>query len=324
MDEQKSAEAVALYSAAERRAVETYITNAFGPIERMYFDAVPQLARVDIAVCAPSEGRSVYTLCTIGVGAQRMAVTQKDAERNRAFAELQLLLPASWDLARDSWPLELLKATAQHAYRPGGAIVLGSVYRGAVPQQSGFCAVLAAPPVVQGNLPPRVLLPDGKMVSFYLLMPLLPEEYRYLRARGSTFALFRRMAASGGVVAAPGRKSCVDESNWFAEDIAPFVWAQDARGASLGLADMSFCAERFARCGAKPNGALWARTARACLLRMKPPLEGEMPVFAGTGGVLLVTGAQPEALRRFALHLRDGCQTPALDAWIKEGMEETR
>lgn len=144
-----------------------------------------------------------------------------------------------------------------------------------------------------------------------------------MRARKSTFALFRRMAAGGGVVAAPGRKSCVDENNWFASDIAPFVWTQNARGASLGLTDMSFCAERFARSGRTPDGALWARTARACFLEMKPSLEGETPVFAGTGGVLLITGTQPAALRRFALHLRDGCETPQLDNWIKKALEET-
>ncbi len=320
---QRQSESPAVYSAEERRAVETYIQNAFGPIERVYVDAAPQLARVDVVVCAPGKGRSVYTLCTIGMGARRMAVGQEKGEHNQAFAELQLLLPASWHIDEAAWPFQLLKETARRAYLPGGAVELGSAYHGAVPQESGFCAVLAAPPAVQGKLPPRVLLPGGKMVNFFLLMPLLPEEWRYMRARKSTFALFRRMAAGGGVVAAPGRKSCVDENNWFASDIAPFVWTQDARGASLGLTDMSFCAERFARSGRTPDGALWARTARACFLEMKPPLEGETPVFAGTGGVLLITGTQPAALRRFALHLRDGCETPQLDNWIKKALEET-
>lgn len=323
MDEQKNAEPVALYSEAERRAVKTYIQNACGPIERVYVEASPRLVRVDVAVCPPTEERGVYTLSTIGMGARRMAVTQEQGERNLAFAELQLLLPADWDLERDSWPLQLLAATARHAYTPGSAIALGSVYHGAVPPESGFCAVLAAPPNVRDKLPPRVLLPGGKMVNFFLLMPLLSEEYRYLRARGSTFALFRRLAAAGGAVAAPGRKSCVDEKNWLAEDIAPFVWTQDELGASVSLTDMSFCAARFAHHGTKPDGALWARTARACYAHMPHAPQERAPIFMGNGGVLWIGGTDEATLRRFILHLCDGCRTPALDAWIKEGLEET-
>lgn len=323
MNEQQKSEPVALYSEAERRAVKTYVQNAVGPIERVYVEGAPKLVRVDVAVCPPTEERGVYTLSTIGMGARRMAVSQKDAERNRAFAELQLLLPADWDLERDNWPLRLLAATARHAYSPGGAIALGSVYRGAVPPESGFCAVLAAPAAVRDKLPPRVLLPGGKMVNYFLLIPLLPEEYRYLHARGSTFALFRRLAAVGGAVAASGRKSCVDEKNWLAEDIAPFVWSQDELGASVRLSDMGFCAARFSHHGTKPDGALWARTARACYAHMPHAPQESAPIFMGNGGVLWVGGADEAVLRRFILHLRDGCQTPALDTWIKEGMEET-
>lgn len=313
----------AVYSTDERRALEEYIQSALGPIERVYFDAAPELAQVDVVLCSMGRDCALSALCTVGVGARRMAVGQEEAEHNKAFAELMILLPPGWDLSCDSWPIDLLKATARHAYQSGTAIEIASAYHGALPPESGFYAVLATPGATQNEAPTCVLLPSGKMVNLITLLPILEEEWRYMQARGSSFALFRRLTDHDALVFTPGRESCVDEDNWFDEDIAPFVWTQDSCGAVVSLTDMNFCAGQFARIGAKPDGSLWAQAARAFYTRMDHPSQETAPVFVGSGGVFWVNSADDAALRRFILRFCDLCQAEQLDTWIRKGLENT-
>lgn len=313
----------AVYSAEERRALEEYIQSVLGPIERVYFDATPGFAQVDVVLCSMGEDCTLSTLCTVGVGARRMAVGQEEAEHNKAFVELTILLPPDWDLSRDSWPIDLLKATARHAYQFGTAIEVASAYRGALPPESGFYAVLAAPGATRNEAPSHVLLPSGKMVNLITLLPILEEEWRYMQARGSSFALFQRLADHDALVFTPGRESCVEEDNWFDEDIAPFVWTQGTREAVVSLTDMSFCAGQFAHIGAKPNGALWAQAARAFYNQMDHPLQETMPIFVGNGGGFWISSTDAAALRRFILRFYDLCQAEQLDTWIRKGLENT-
>lgn len=199
------------YTADERETIERYIGDAFGPIGRTYYDGGNTPPRIDIAVTEPVESRSFYTLTTIGMGAHRMEVPPELAEKNQSFAELTVCLPPDWNLMRDTWPFHVLQETARRPFREHDHISVGSAYRGEMMRGSGFHGVLILPAAVREGSRSRLMLADGKVVNFYLLLPILEEEWNYILARHDSYALWQRYAQRGGsIVVDPARESCVD------------------------------------------------------------------------------------------------------------------
>ena len=218
------------YNPAERDALEEYIDDAFGPICRTFYDASGAEMRVDIAVSEPDEERDYYTLTTIGMGANRMAVPPELAEKNRTFAELTMLLPPDWDLMNDVWPFHVLRETARRPFEESNFIELGDAYRGAMMEGSGFHGVLVARAVVREDSSIRVLLPSGRLVSLFMLLPIYRDEWNYIMERQSSVPLWRRYLTQGkGFLVDPGRTSCVGDS-WLQEDLQPFEWNESRDG----------------------------------------------------------------------------------------------
>lgn len=315
------------YSADEQGALEAYVTDAFGPVGRVYYELDAEVPHIDLVVCEPCKRRPLYTVTTLGLGAFRLGVPEELEERNQSFVELTMLLPKDWDFAEDGWPLTVLKSLARRliverddAPLKGDAYYLSEEER----ETSGFAAVMAIPASVREGNNPRVMIPGGKIVNFYLLVPIYEEEWNYIFARGSSFALWKRMAAHGlGAFVQPERESSVDPDTWLDEDLEPFYFGENAaRGEYyLGLSDLTYLADCFADCGLAPSGLCWERVARECLRETAWRDRDEIE-FSSSEEMLFIESGNETLLRRFALRLRDLCEDEAAFMELLERSKE--
>lgn len=213
-DQEKKQLSEKRYTDEELNAVKHYIANTFGPVTQMFYDGDQNGTCIDIAVTEPGLKHGFYTLTTVGMGAHRMNVQEILQERNQAFAELVICLPPDWDLMRDSWPFHMLKETARFPFAAArrNGLGIGSRYHGTMMTDSGFYGVLVAPIPASVCKTPLLMLPDGRIVNFYLLLPLFEEEWKYIATDDDFFEfLHRYMKCGNSIVIDPNRASCVSE-----------------------------------------------------------------------------------------------------------------
>ena len=307
----------AFYSEEELSAVDSYLAEAFGDSICKFYDADTQGIRLDVAVAEPEEERNFYTLSTVGMGAHRMSVPPPLAEKNRSFAELTMLLPPDWDLMNDTWPFRILRGTARLPFTEFEHIGLGSAYGGAYMEGTGFYGVLAGPAFTRGA-GTRLMLPSGKIVNFYLLLPIYADEWDYMERMGS-LRLWNRFARrfSGDFTVRPGRRSCVGE-RWFEEDIEPFAWNRTAEGFELVLDDVSWRSEIIEQYGYPANGHGWREIAERFAVSAGERPEASI-LFDGTEARFAARCRDEETLRSFALAFRFMCgDDGALNRLLKE------
>ena len=207
------------YSDEEIYALEGYIRDAFGHIGRMFYDAGGEGFRVDVAVSEPAAAHDFYTLTTVGMGAHRMDVPAELAEKNQSFAELTMLLPTDWDLMNVTWPFRVLQETERRPFAEFEHISVGNAYRGAMMEDSGFHGVLVLPATTFGGRPTRLMVPGGRIINFYLLLPIYEDEWDYIVRHQDSYAFWTMYAEHvGSVVVDPERESCLSredkETEW--------------------------------------------------------------------------------------------------------------
>lgn len=217
--ERDEAERRRFYSDDELGALEGYIRDAFGRIGRMFYDVGGEGIRIDVAVSEPTPAHDFYTLTTVGMGAHRMDVPAELAEKNQSFAELTMLLPPDWDLMNVTWPFRVLQETARHPFAEFEHLSAGNAYRGAMMEGSGFHGVMVIPATAFGGKPTRLMVPGGKIINFYLLLPIYEEEWDYIVRHQDSYAFWALYAERvGSIVVDPERESCVsgedEEAEW--------------------------------------------------------------------------------------------------------------
>ena len=296
------------YADAEREAVEKHIAEAFGPIERVYYDGDNGGFRIDVAVSAPvEEEREYYTLTTIGMGSRRMDVPAELAEKNRAYAELAICLPPDWDLMNDTWPFRLLQETARRPFAERRCLETGAAYRDGTLNEAGFTGVLILPAPTREETSHHLMVPGGKIVNFYLLLPVDREEWSYMLERKSSYPLWRRYMESGqSLVVQPGRESCVDPETWFEEDIGPFTWTDGEEKNELCLEVVSWRSEIWESAGMQPDGLAWEKLAQAYLVKYRPEAQDAIS-FDSSESVFCAESGSGKELRAFALAFHDFC-----------------
>lgn len=289
------------YAPGEREAVEQYIQKAFGRVGRVYYD-MTQGEAVDIAVIPPTERENFYRLVTVGMGARRMDVPRELRETNLAFAELAVFLPPDWDPdgagEESQWPFHWLRRVAGEPW-----VNAGSVFRGRIGE---YTAVLAAYPQVREGCTGRLLLENGKVINFYQLYPLLPEEETYRKLRGVQHLWDRMKAYEVSPIVMPNRESCCDPSEWFRQDIAPFdIGEQDGRWyAWLSMKELGphYRHKAFPR-----DSGGWLKLARRFCARYGwtegLELKADPDYFS-------ITSKEEDILRPFLLAFHDFCEDP--------------
>lgn len=174
-----------LYTEKELDVVEQHIATYFGKYENVFHEIVSPDIHVDICQITPTPERNYITLVTMGMGAHRMNVPRALRKNKLDRAEVLITLPPDWDIQNDDekwyWPIRWLKILAR---LPGDYNTwLG--YGHTVPNGEPFAentelsGMMVTMPFYFGNEASSCILPNGKQVNFYQIIPLYEDEMNY-------------------------------------------------------------------------------------------------------------------------------------------------
>lgn len=193
-----------VYGRDELEALETYIEQQYGKIETVFHELKSPDIHLDIYVIKPTQQENFYKLVTIGVGAYKMHVPQELQNLGIDRAELVMYLPADWNVKGnqevDYWPIRMMKMVGRlpilHKTWIGEGHSIasedGNPY--AENTQQNSCFLLCS--ISQEGEEQSLLLPSGKKVRFYEIIPTYQEEMDYKLQNGCQ-ALVQKMYENG-------------------------------------------------------------------------------------------------------------------------------
>ena len=176
-----------LYSEEELDVLDSFITDMFGNYKNVFHEIASPDVHLDVCIVDPTEAEPYYKLVTMGAGAYTMAIPEAWKEYQLEHAEYVIYLPKDWNLNsgenNDYWPIKLLKDVARlpiwcetwlgygHTTQPDEE---GSPYA----ENTRFnSVVLKYGENKNGDV--RLIMPSGKVINFYEIIPLYPEELQY-------------------------------------------------------------------------------------------------------------------------------------------------
>jgi hypothetical protein len=186
--------------------IEQHFARVFGEPESVFHEIVSDIVHIDVHIIPPRPERDHWTLFTTGMSALPMTLPEhiEDAEQ-RAFAELMLMLPASWQVGskddRWFWPLQWLKRLARlpHEYNTWLG-PLHTIPNGDPPKpfssETKLCCWMLLSPVGVEEADQRITLEDGRVVNIYCLLALHIEEVNLKLNKGPE-ALIEALDAAG-------------------------------------------------------------------------------------------------------------------------------
>jgi hypothetical protein len=188
------------------QAISRHVGRYIGPVAHVFHEVVSDLVHVDVHLVPPQSNRDFVTLVTSGMSERPMTLPPDcDAP---AFAELLLCLPTDWPLEKDDfkdeatyWPIRMLKFLARLPHEYDTWLGFGhSVPHGDPPEpfdtSTELCCALIVPPTLFDKRFEQLAISDDKVVQFYAVLPLYPEEMS-LKLRLGTEELLRRFSSVG-------------------------------------------------------------------------------------------------------------------------------
>ncbi len=175
------------YDENDCAALEEYIGNTFGSFSNVFHEIVSPDIHVDIAVVEPNERFDGYTLVTMGMGARRMNIPD-DAPESLAYVELAAYLPKDWNLKSGEeswyWPIRWLKLLARLPLNEDSWLGAGHTVANGGPfaEDTALDSVLLIDAIAPGN---ELVLPGGRKINFYTMVPLYEEESVYKQRYGA-------------------------------------------------------------------------------------------------------------------------------------------
>lgn len=174
-----------LYTEKELDVVENHIATCFGKYDNVFHEIVSPDIHVDICQIMPTPERNYITLVTMGMGAHRMNVPWTLRKCKLDYAEVLITLPPDWDLQNDDekwyWPTRWLKILARLPGNNNTWLGYGHTVPNGEPfaENTELCGVLVTMPFCFGNEASRCILPNGKHINFYQIIPLYENEMNF-------------------------------------------------------------------------------------------------------------------------------------------------
>ena len=186
-----------LYNDKELAEVEAFISKTFGEYEEVFHEFVSPDVHLDVCCVLPTDEEPFYKLVTLGAGAYKMKVPAQYKKYNIERAEYVIYVPVNWNLQssdmKDYWPMKVLKDVARlpiwcdtwlsygHTTQADEA---GTPYA----ENTRFNSVVLD--TCENNQEDvRLELSSGKVINFYQVIPLYPEELNFKMENGAQ-ALF--------------------------------------------------------------------------------------------------------------------------------------
>lgn len=172
-------------------AVLEHIRTFVGPVDTVFHEIEADGIAIDIHHVPPSAERNCHTLVTSGMSDQHMP-----AGTGVGHGELVMCLPADWPMDEDAleddawaWPIEMLRALGKLPYAHGVAFDFGLCTDNRtlpfdMAKDSGFAALLLAPPVTIPDAFWCLEAANGKVIDFFGVVMLYPQELEHARFEG--------------------------------------------------------------------------------------------------------------------------------------------
>ena len=176
----------------------------FGDYKNVFHEIMSPDIHLDVCIVDPTDEDPYYKLVTMGAGAYKMQIPEQWQKYDLDYAEYVIYLPKDWNLnsskGTDYWPVKLLKDTARLPIWADTWLFYGHTTQSdeeGTPYASntGFNSiVLNFAENKKGDI--RLIMSSGKVVNFYEIVPLYPEELAFKRENGAD-ALFEKFDEMG-------------------------------------------------------------------------------------------------------------------------------
>lgn len=206
-------------------SIVEHIERHIGEVTMVFHEIVSDLVHIDVHHVPPGPDREFHTLITTGMSDKPMTVPE-GAEEFR-FAELVVCLPPDWKLTREDfaneanyWPIRLMKELARlpHEYDtwlgPGHSVPNGEKPQPYAPN-TRFCCALIVPAIRFDKEFLRLETADERVINFYSVWPLLPDETDFKLKHGYDELMDRLFSRDVTDLIDIHRRSAVSSRRWW-------------------------------------------------------------------------------------------------------------
>ena len=209
------------YTTKDWQALEKFIESGIGKYDFVYHELASPDIHCDIYVINPTKEYPFYRLLTFGAGAYKMKVPGKltrEQSAELARAEYMISLPVNWDLELKNdtsyWPVKILKTAARLPIMCKTWLGFGHTvqYDEDITQcypGTNFNSFLVSEFTENNKRSLTAQLPSGKLVNFYQLIPLYPQELEYALNNSSIELLDKLEQQKHFEVIDPNRKTVI-------------------------------------------------------------------------------------------------------------------
>ncbi len=203
-----------LGDAAAAAAILAHVRKHIGPVDSVFHEFDADGVGIDIHHVPPTKKRKAHTLVTTGMSDRPLPKGS-----GAGFGELVMRLPPDWPMSDDAldadsaaWPIVLLRELGRlpHANGVGydfGLCIDGDGLPFDLAAATGFAGVLLAPPVTAPDAFWCLDAGDGKIVDFFGVVMLYPDEVAVARSEGVVALAHGLDTLKVNELVKPGRKS---------------------------------------------------------------------------------------------------------------------
>ena len=208
-----------LYTEEEIEELDSFISERIGEYQYVFHEMASPDIHLDVCIVEPGADEPYYKLVTMGAGAYRMRIPDAYEEYRLEHAEYIINLPKDWNINSGEeehyWPIRLLKDTARLPIWNDTWLFYGHTMQhdaDGSPYASNTkfnSAVLNFGENNKGDV--RLIMSSGKVINFYEIIPLYPEELQFKRENDADtlFTLFKQKGISCKVLDI-NRKNAID------------------------------------------------------------------------------------------------------------------
>ena len=183
-----------LYDEKEIEELDAYLQQALGDYKNVFHEMVSPDIHCDIALLDPTEEAPYWKLVTMGAGAYRMNVPTELAEYQLEYAEYIIYLPSDWNLGsneeNDYWPIRTLKDISRlpiycDTWLGYGHTIQANAEGTPYASNTKFNNTMLVNAITNEGKRMQVQLSSGKVVNFYLLLPIYQEELEFKQEKSA-------------------------------------------------------------------------------------------------------------------------------------------